>query len=83
MTFTALLQGIAVVLALEGLAYAIAPGFMRRMLASPPVAARRPGSPRNPSADGIIHCRAGCDSGAQAIACGVEGAHGVGMRMGL
>ena len=57
--------------------------FMRRMLASPPVAARRPGSPRNPSADGIIHCRAGCDSGAQAIACGVEGAHGVGMRMGL
>ena len=34
MTFTTLLQGIAVVLALEGLAYAIAPGFMRRMLAS-------------------------------------------------
>ncbi|MCA3389418.1 MAG: DUF2065 domain-containing protein [Roseomonas sp.] len=34
MTFTALLQGIAVVLALEGLAYAIAPGLMRRMLAS-------------------------------------------------
>ena len=34
MSFTALLQGIAVVLALEGLAYAIAPGFMRRMLAS-------------------------------------------------
>jgi uncharacterized protein YjeT (DUF2065 family) len=33
-SFTALLQGIAVVLALEGLAYAIAPGFMRRMLAS-------------------------------------------------
>jgi len=32
-SFTALLQGIAVVLALEGLAYAIAPGFMRRMLA--------------------------------------------------
>lgn len=34
MSFTALLQGIAVVLALEGLAYAIAPGFMRRALAS-------------------------------------------------
>ncbi len=34
MSFTTLLQGIAVVLALEGLAYAIAPGFMRRMLAS-------------------------------------------------
>ncbi len=34
MSFTALLQGIAVVLALEGLAYAIAPGFMRRMLGS-------------------------------------------------
>ncbi|MFN8882288.1 MAG: DUF2065 domain-containing protein [Alphaproteobacteria bacterium] len=34
MTLTALLQGIAVMLALEGLAYAIAPGFMRRMLAS-------------------------------------------------
>jgi hypothetical protein len=33
-SFTALLQGIAVVLALEGLAYAIAPGFMRRMLTS-------------------------------------------------
>jgi uncharacterized protein len=33
-SFAALLQGIAVVLALEGLAYAIAPGFMRRMLAS-------------------------------------------------
>lgn len=34
MSFAALLQGIAVVLALEGLAYAIAPGFMRRILAS-------------------------------------------------
>ena len=34
MSFTSLLQGIAVELALEGLAYAIAPGFMRRMLAS-------------------------------------------------
>ena len=34
MSFTTLLQGIAVVLALEGLAYAIAPAFMRRMLAS-------------------------------------------------
>jgi uncharacterized protein YjeT (DUF2065 family) len=33
-SFAALRQGIAVVLALEGLAYAIAPGFMRRMLAS-------------------------------------------------
>jgi uncharacterized protein YjeT (DUF2065 family) len=33
-SFTTLVQGIAVVLALEGLAYAIAPGFMRRMLAS-------------------------------------------------
>jgi len=33
-SFTTLLQGIAVVLALEGLVYAIAPGFMRRMLAS-------------------------------------------------
>jgi uncharacterized protein YjeT (DUF2065 family) len=33
-SFSALLQGIAVVLALEGLAYAIAPAFMRRMLAS-------------------------------------------------
>ncbi len=33
MSFTALLQGIAVVLALEGLAYAIAPSFMRRALA--------------------------------------------------
>jgi uncharacterized protein YjeT (DUF2065 family) len=33
-SFTALLQGIAVVLALEGLAYAIAPGLMRRALAS-------------------------------------------------
>ena len=32
MSFTALLQGIAVVLALEGLAYVIA--FMRRMLTS-------------------------------------------------
>lgn len=34
MSLTTLLQGIAVVLALEGLAYAIAPGFMRRALAS-------------------------------------------------
>lgn len=34
MSFSTLLQGVAVVLALEGLAYAIAPGFMRRMLAS-------------------------------------------------
>lgn len=34
MSFAALLQGIAIVLALEGLAYAIAPSFMRRMLAS-------------------------------------------------
>ena len=34
MSFTTLLQGIAVVLALEGLVYAIAPGFMRRALAS-------------------------------------------------
>ncbi|MFO0154114.1 MAG: DUF2065 domain-containing protein [Alphaproteobacteria bacterium] len=34
MSFTTLLQGIAVVLALEGLAYAIAPAFMRRVLAS-------------------------------------------------
>ncbi len=34
MTFTTLLQGIAVALALEGLVYAIAPGFMRRALAS-------------------------------------------------
>ena len=34
MSFTSLLQGIAVVLALEGLASDIAPGFMRRMLAS-------------------------------------------------
>ncbi len=34
MSFTTLLQGMAVVLALEGLAYAIAPAFMRRMLAS-------------------------------------------------
>jgi uncharacterized protein YjeT (DUF2065 family) len=33
-SFTTLLQGMAVVLALEGLAYAIAPAFMRRMLAS-------------------------------------------------
>jgi uncharacterized protein YjeT (DUF2065 family) len=33
-SFSTLLQGVAVVLALEGLAYAIAPGFMRRMLAS-------------------------------------------------
>ncbi|MFN6266898.1 MAG: DUF2065 domain-containing protein [Alphaproteobacteria bacterium] len=34
MSFTTLVQGIAVVLALEGLAYAIAPGLMRRALAS-------------------------------------------------
>ena len=34
MSFTTLFQGMAVVLALEGLAYAIAPAFMRRMLAS-------------------------------------------------
>ena len=34
MTFTTLLQGIAVALALEGLVYAIAPSFMRRALAS-------------------------------------------------
>lgn len=34
MSFTALLQGVAVVLAIEGLVYAIAPGLMRRALAS-------------------------------------------------
>ncbi len=34
MSFTALLQGAAVVLAIEGLVYAIAPGLMRRALAS-------------------------------------------------
>ena len=34
MSFTALLQGGAVVLAIEGLVYAIAPGLMRRALAS-------------------------------------------------
>ena len=33
MSFITLVQGIAVVLALEGLAYAIAPDFMRRALA--------------------------------------------------
>jgi len=33
-SFTALLQGVAVVLAIEGLVYAIAPGLMRRALAS-------------------------------------------------
>jgi len=33
-SFITLVQGIAVVLALEGLAYAIAPDFMRRALAS-------------------------------------------------
>ena len=32
MTFAALLQGMAVVLALEGIAYALAPGAMRRAL---------------------------------------------------
>jgi len=34
MTLASLLQGVAVVLALEGLAYAIAPGAMRRALAA-------------------------------------------------
>ena len=34
MTFTGLLQGVAVVLALEGIAYALAPGAMRRALAA-------------------------------------------------
>ncbi len=34
MTFTGLLQGVAVVLALEGIAYALAPGAMRRALAT-------------------------------------------------
>ena len=34
MTFAGLLQGVAVVLALEGIAYAVAPGAMRRALAS-------------------------------------------------
>jgi len=33
-SFTALLQGVAVVLAIEGLVYAIAPGLMRRAMAS-------------------------------------------------
>lgn len=33
MTVTELLQGVAVVLALEGIAYALAPGMMRRALA--------------------------------------------------
>ena len=32
MTFTGLLQGVAVVLALEGIAYAVAPEMMRRAL---------------------------------------------------
>ena len=32
MTLTGLLQGVAVVLALEGIAYALAPGAMRRAL---------------------------------------------------
>ncbi len=32
MTFTGLLQGVAVVLALEGIAYALAPEMMRRAL---------------------------------------------------
>ena len=32
MTLTTLLQGVAVVLALEGIAYALAPGAMRRAL---------------------------------------------------
>ncbi len=32
MTFTGLLQGVAVVLALEGIAYALAPETMRRAL---------------------------------------------------
>ena len=34
MTFVNLLQGVAVVLALEGLLYAVAPGAMRRALRS-------------------------------------------------
>ncbi len=34
MTFAGLLQGVAVVLALEGIAYALAPGAMRRALAA-------------------------------------------------
>ncbi len=38
MTFTGLLQGVAVVLALEGIAYALAPGAMRRALAAIAVA---------------------------------------------
>jgi uncharacterized protein YjeT (DUF2065 family) len=33
-TFAGLLQGVAVVLALEGIAYALAPGAMRRALAA-------------------------------------------------
>jgi hypothetical protein len=33
MTTAALLQGIAVAFAIEGLVYALAPGFMRRVLA--------------------------------------------------
>ena len=33
MTLAGLLQGVAVVLALEGIAYAVAPGAMRRALA--------------------------------------------------
>lgn len=32
MTLTGLLQGVAVVLALEGIAYALAPGAMRRAI---------------------------------------------------
>ena len=34
MTLTGLLQGVAVVLALEGMAYALAPAAMRRALAA-------------------------------------------------
>lgn len=34
MTLTGLLQGVAVVLALEGIAYALAPGAMRRALSA-------------------------------------------------
>ncbi|MBP0463440.1 DUF2065 domain-containing protein [Roseomonas sp. PWR1] len=34
MTLAGLLQGVAVVLALEGIAYALAPGLMRRGLAA-------------------------------------------------
>ena len=34
MTLTTLLQGVAVVLALEGMAYALAPAAMRRALAT-------------------------------------------------